>query len=149
MTANVRQAVPFFMVRNLAASLRFYIDGLGFAITKRWEPEGRLRWCWLEPGTAALMLQEYAADRVPEAGAGLGVSVCFQCDDALELYRGFRERGIEPRRPFVGNAMWVVALRDPDGYKLDFESPTDAEEESLYGADQGAKSTFDRITIPV
>jgi len=24
------------------------------------------------------------------------------------------------------------ALRDPDGYKLDFESPTDAAEESLY-----------------
>ena len=27
---NVQQAVPFFMVSNLEASLRFYIDGLGF-----------------------------------------------------------------------------------------------------------------------
>jgi hypothetical protein len=28
--------------------------------------------------------------------------------------------------------MWVVILTDPDGYKLDFESPTDAPEESIY-----------------
>jgi catechol 2,3-dioxygenase-like lactoylglutathione lyase family enzyme len=123
------------MVRDLASSLRFYVDGLGFWIARRWEPEGKLRWCWLELGTAALMLQEYRADQVPETERGVGVSVCFQCHDALELYRGFKERGLEPRRPFVGNAMWVVLLRDPDGYKLDFESPTDAEEESLYEAD--------------
>jgi hypothetical protein len=25
--------------------------------------------------------------------------------------------------------MWVTILSDPDGYKLDFESPTDAPEE--------------------
>jgi lactoylglutathione lyase len=30
--------------------------------------------------------------------------------------------------------MWVVILTDPDGYKLDFESPTDTPEESLYQA---------------
>ena len=132
MTTNVRQAVPFFMVRDLAASLRFYVEGLGFVMTKKWEPRGKLTWCRLELGTAALTLQEYPADRVPEAEAGVGFSVCFQCGDALELYRGFTGRGLTPKQPFVGNAMWVVVLRDPDGYKLDFESPTDAAEESLY-----------------
>jgi catechol 2,3-dioxygenase-like lactoylglutathione lyase family enzyme len=128
----VLQSVPFFMVRDLAASLRFYVEGLGFSIAKRWEPGGKLTWCWLELGPAALMLQEYSAHRVPDAEAGVGVCVCFQCVDALELYRGFKDRGLTPQRPFVGNAMWVVALRDPDGYKLDFQSPTDAAEESLY-----------------
>jgi len=28
--------------------------------------------------------------------------------------------------------MWVVVFTDPDGYKLDFESPTDAPEETTY-----------------
>jgi hypothetical protein len=28
--ANVKQAVPFFGVTNMDASLRFYVDGLGF-----------------------------------------------------------------------------------------------------------------------
>jgi hypothetical protein len=28
--------------------------------------------------------------------------------------------------------MWVVAFPDPDGYRLDFESPTDVPEETMY-----------------
>jgi lactoylglutathione lyase len=57
--------------------------------------------------------------------------VRFQCNDALALYREFKSRGIETRtRPFVGNK-WVVPLTDPDGYRIDFESFTDALEESV------------------
>jgi len=61
-TPNVRQAVPFFNVKDIEASLRFYVDGLGFTITRRWEPEGRIRWCWLERDQVAVMLQEYWKD---------------------------------------------------------------------------------------
>ena len=32
--------------------------------------------------------------------------------------------------PFFGNRFWVVPLSDPDGYRIAFESPTDAPEES-------------------
>jgi catechol 2,3-dioxygenase-like lactoylglutathione lyase family enzyme len=39
MTPNVKQAVPFFMVTDIEASLRFYVDGLGFQITKEWRPQ--------------------------------------------------------------------------------------------------------------
>jgi catechol 2,3-dioxygenase-like lactoylglutathione lyase family enzyme len=38
-TPNVKQAVPFFMVTNIEASLRFYVDGLGFTLTNAWRPE--------------------------------------------------------------------------------------------------------------
>lgn len=61
---------------------------------------------------------------------GEGVSICFQCSDALAIYRDAIGRGLSPREPFVGNAMWVVLLSDPDGYKLEFESPTDVPEET-------------------
>ena len=128
--ANVKQAVPFFMVSNIEASLRYYIDGLGFRMTNKWIDQGKLRWCWLELGGAALMLQEYGKDRVPAETRGVGISVCFECADALKIYREATSRGIHAKRPFVGNAMWVTILTDPDGYKLDFESPTDAPEES-------------------
>jgi lactoylglutathione lyase len=132
MDHNVEQAVPFFLVRNMEASLRFYVDGLGFEMTKKWTPQGKIRWCWLQLSGAALMLQEYKEGTVPEEKRGEGVSVCFQCKDALALYHGFLSRGIHARNPFVGNAMWVVVLSDPDGYKLDFESPTDVPEETEY-----------------
>lgn len=129
---NVEQAVPFLMVTNMDSSLRFYVDGLGFEMTRKWTPEGRIRWCWLQLGGAALMLQEYLKDRVPEGKLGQGVSLCFQCKDALALYRAFLSREIQAKKPFVGNGMWVTIVSDPDGYKLDFESPTDVPEETEY-----------------
>jgi catechol 2,3-dioxygenase-like lactoylglutathione lyase family enzyme len=133
---NVTQAVPFFGVTDMRASLRFYVDGLGFRLKVKWTPEtpGRIRWCRLEIGSAALMLQEYAADaghsaRVPQP-LGQGVSVCFMCKDALAIYRDALAKGLTPGRPFVGNRLWVVSLRDPDGYHVDFESATDVPEET-------------------
>jgi lactoylglutathione lyase len=132
--ANVQQAVPFFGVTNMEASLRFYVDGLGFEITNKWTPDGdgRVRWCWLQYGNAAIMLQEYRVSKKPEGKLGLGVTICFQCKDALTIYREFIAREIETQRPFVGNGLWVTSVQDPDGYKLEFASPTDAPEESVF-----------------
>jgi uncharacterized glyoxalase superfamily protein PhnB len=134
-TANVQQAVPFLMVSGMEASLRFYTEGLGFTRTKQWIPDaksGKIRWCWLQLGNAAIMLQEYLPGKIPTAKLGEGVSICFQCRDALAIYNEARTRGLAPRTPFVGNNMWVTILSDPDGYKLDFESPTTVPEETVY-----------------
>lgn len=128
--SNVQQAVPFFMVHDMNASLRFYTEGLGFRKTEEWSPDGKVEWCSLVIGDAALMLQEYRKAYLPTDKLGVGVSICFVCKDAVALYRDFRTRGIEGKRPFVGNRMWVTSLTDPDGYRVDFESPTDAPEES-------------------
>jgi lactoylglutathione lyase len=130
---NVQQAVPFFMVSNIEASLRFYVEGLGFKRTKQWIVDDKIRWCWLQLGGAALMLQEYnATSPLTTAKLGEGVSVCFQCKDALAIYHEARARSLEPKTPFVGNGLWVTILADPDGYKLDFESLTDVPEETVY-----------------
>ena len=125
---NVEQAVPLLMVADLEKSLQFYVAGLGFAMTNEWIDEGRRQWCRLRLGGAALMLQQYRPGRAPEGPLGSGVSICFQCRDALAVYRRMRSRGLPATRPFVGNQMWVAVVRDPDGYKLDFESPTDVPE---------------------
>lgn len=133
---NVRQAVPFFLVTNIEASVHYYVDGLGFKMTKEWIDQGKLRWCWLEVGSAALMLQEIWKEgpqaTVPEAKLGVGVSICFICADALAIYSAVRQRGIQASKPFVGNGMWVTSLLDPDGYRIDFESLTDVPEETLF-----------------
>jgi lactoylglutathione lyase len=126
--SNVQQAVPFFLVSNIEESIRFYVDGLGFEMTNQWIDEGKLRWCWLQLGGAALMLQEFRKDMAPEGKLGLGVSICFQCKDTLAIFREIASRGIQAGRPFVGNAMWVTTLLDPDGYKIQFHSSTDVPE---------------------
>lgn len=139
-SANVKQAVPFFGVTNMEASLRFYVDGLGFKMTRWWIPDqadshykldGRIIWCWLELGEAAIMLQEFSPGHQPKETLGTGANVCFQCEDALALYREFKSRGIQTRgRPSVGNRLWVVPVTDPDGYRMEFSSPTDAPEDT-------------------
>src|SRR5215467_14399850 len=119
---NVQQAVPFFAVNDMERSLHFYLDGLGFTMRHKWMPDGKIRWCWIQLGDAALMLQEFYREGpdswAPEGKMGVGVSIYFICRDALALYREFLSRGIKAQRPFVGNRMWVTQVADPDGYKL-------------------------------
>lgn len=133
---SVKQAVPFFNVTDIEVSLRFYVDGLGFVLTNNWTPEGRIRWCWLELDKVAIMLQEYWRDGrpagAPEGILGQGVSICLFCEDALAIYRDLKSRGISATRLFVGNGLWVTSVTDPDGYRLDFESPTDVAEDTIY-----------------
>jgi catechol 2,3-dioxygenase-like lactoylglutathione lyase family enzyme len=132
----VSLAVPFFNVTDIEASLRFYVDGLGFVLTNHWSPEGRIRWCWLELDKVAVMLQEYWRDGrqagAPECRLGQGMSICFFCEDALAVYHDLTGRGVAATRPFVGNGLWVTSVTDPDGYELYFESKTDAPEETIY-----------------
>ena len=78
---NVKQAVPFFGVTNMEASLRFYVEGLGFKVKNWWipdrgedNPDGKRRWCWLELGEAAIMLQEFLPERQPKETLGAGTS---------------------------------------------------------------------------
>lgn len=125
---NVSQAVPFLHVSSMVQSVRYYVDGLGFTMKHKWVVDGKLRWCWLALGGAALMLQEFA--QPPVANAGEGVSLYFICADALAIYHEVKSRGIEASEPQVGNGMWVTGLSDPDGYRLFFESPTDTPEET-------------------
>jgi lactoylglutathione lyase len=145
---NVQQAVPFFGVTSMEASLRFYVDGLGFKMTKKWtsDSDGKVRWCWLEHGNAALMLQEFKKDHHPNSGRpdgklGVGVAICFQCKEALAIYKEVTSRGIEAKRPFVGNGMWVTSVQDPDGYRLEFESFTDVPEETVFSEPEHSQSS--------
>jgi catechol 2,3-dioxygenase-like lactoylglutathione lyase family enzyme len=38
---NIQYAVPLFGVSNMEASLKFYTDGLGFAVLNTWTPRGK------------------------------------------------------------------------------------------------------------
>lgn len=136
MKPNVRQAVPFFAVSNMEESIRYYVQGLGFEMTKKWILEGKIEWCWLQHGDAAIMLQEFRkggqhADTF-SGKPGAGISIYFICEDALAIYREVISRGIPASEPFVGNKMWVTSLSDPDGYHINFESFTDVPEETKF-----------------
>lgn len=132
---NVQTAIPFFHVADMAKSLAFYVDGLGFEIKLKWEPRGTIEWCSIDLGNASLMLQcppNDGVERTPIANPGQGVTICFICRDAIAIYRSAKANGLDPERPFVGNGMWVTTLKDPDGYNILFESLTDVAEGTEY-----------------
>ena len=133
---NVTAVVPLLLVTSMERSLAFYVDGLGFTIENRWVPDGRLRWCWMSLGSAALMLQaavDSSREKLAAAGVlGNGVSLNFSSSDALAIYRDAAARGIHTlREPQVGNFSWEVVFADPDGYSIHFSSPTNLPEETL------------------
>jgi lactoylglutathione lyase len=133
---NVTAVVPLLMVTSMERSLAFYIDGLGFTIQNRWVPDGLVRWCWMSLGGAALMLQEASEstrEKLLTTGSpGNGAALYFQCTDAIAIYREAAARGIHPlHEPQVGNFAWEVFFADPDGYKINFSSPTDLPDETL------------------
>ncbi len=96
----------------------------------KWIDKDKLRWCWLQLNGAAIMLQEYLPERIPQIKRGEGVSLCFQCEDALAIYHDALSKNIAASEPEVGNSMWVTLIIDPDGYKLDFESYTEVPEDT-------------------
>src|SRR5678815_5041129 len=131
--ANVKQPVPFFMVKDMDSSINFYVDGLGCSMTENWIDKGKIKWCWLTIDNAAIMLQEYEKkNNTGKEKVGEAVEIFFICEDALAIYRQLISNGIQASEPFVGNKMWVVQVKDPDGYKISFESFTDVAEETKY-----------------
>jgi catechol 2,3-dioxygenase-like lactoylglutathione lyase family enzyme len=150
--ANVHMTVPLFNVTDMAAAREFYIGGLGFRQKLAWTPDdsNAMRWCWLELEGVAVMLQQFWREDGPDSAKpdlaknggweegqplGAGMTICFICKDALAVRREALSRGLAPSQaPFVGNGLWVVSYTDPDGYRLDFESPTDVEEGTEFDA---------------
>jgi lactoylglutathione lyase len=143
MADNVKQVVPCLLVMDMERSLRYYRDGLGFVMKNQWIVGGNIRWCWLEFGGAALMLQQF--HKPPANKIGEGVALCFQCGDAIALYHEFISRGVDASEPQVGNGLWDTRLSDPDGYWLRFASPADAPEETKLSEWIAQRPARDRV----
>lgn len=73
------------------------------------------------------MLQEFTKrgrdSRVREGPVGQGVTLCLVCDDARAVYQSISGRGIEASAPIARDDVCVTTVLDPDGYRLEFESP--------------------------
>lgn len=120
-TLRARALSPGFTVNDLERSLRFYTDGLGFIIDKRYENEGRLNGVMLKAGACQLGLfqDDFAKgrDRVKGVGMRLWISTV---QDIGQLAARAKAAGItldrEPE-PLPWGPL-AFAVTDPDGFKL-------------------------------
>ena len=131
---NVRQAVPFFNVKNIQASLRFYVEGLGFTVTREWIPERQLRWCCLSSYGGAQCFNSNWKGGQPEGACSFSVRACpsascARCHRHLSPSEDARAEVDQAscRQQLMGH----IAYRS-GGYRLAFESPTDVSEDTVY-----------------
>ena len=118
---KITETVPLFDVADVDKSIAFYVDGLGFELQDKWVKDDELRWCRVQHGDSALMLQKTQGEA--PANCGPGLTLYFICEDAKAAHEVFKERCVQVGEPFVGNNMDVFYFKDPDGYRLSFESP--------------------------
>ena len=125
-TTTIRELVTLLFVQDIEASIGFYRDHLGFEIVGTWEPDGKVAWCRLQRNNSAIMLQQAGDEDGPAEGRGRGICFFFVCDDVVAIYAELSERGVSLAPPEVAfYGMKQIFLKDPDGYELCFESPTE------------------------
>jgi uncharacterized glyoxalase superfamily protein PhnB len=124
--ATITGITPNLVVRDLDASLRFYRDVLGFALSQTVPPAPPFVFAWMERDGVPLFLtaREGVADDLPELAArapGGTVTLFVTVDDVDGLHAQVATQAavVMPlRTQFYG--MREFALTDPDGHVLIF-----------------------------
>lgn len=112
---------PEMFVRDVAASVRFYAEELGFDAL-RVEPDFAV----LALGEAVIMLAHEGlyGSALPVARGG-GLDIRIMVPDVDEMYRRARDRGVrvvhEIGDRYYGLRDFIIG--DPDGFRLRFASP--------------------------
>jgi catechol 2,3-dioxygenase-like lactoylglutathione lyase family enzyme len=122
---------PLLQVFDMAASLKFYCDVLGFNIveTDSNTTAPNHNWVWLRRNDVDLMLNtaydESQRPPVPDLSrvrAHEDTALFFGAPDVDAVYAHLRDRGVEVKEPKVAPyGMKQLYIRDPDGFGLCFQ----------------------------
>jgi len=120
---RLRHITPGITVNDLARSLAFYTEGLGFIVHERWEEEGKLAGVELSAGNAHLVLTQDDFKKGRDRVKGIGVRLWFYTAQDLDgLAARAKASGIvldqEPADMPWGARIFM--LTDPDGFKISF-----------------------------
>jgi len=120
-TLRMRAAAPGFTVNDVARSLAWYRDVLGFIVKDRWDHEGKLGGVEMMAGSVSFMLSQDDWKTGRDRAKGEGVRIyCMTAQDVDVLAKQIKARGgtlaQEPRDEPWG--MRDFAVVDPDGYKI-------------------------------
>ena len=122
---NLVAISPFFIVKDLQASVAFYRDRLGFELEFE-GPEDDVYYAGLKREGAAIMLKTIAPDVLPcpnhTRHPWARWDAYIYTLDPDTLYAEFRQRGVTFAKElsFIDDGLWGFELADADGYILAF-----------------------------
>src|SRR5690349_14997561 len=125
-TADIGLISPIFLVRNVPASLAFYRDRLGFAVTHQDDPEHPALGI-VQRGGAMLMFKDVGVPALPNLRRHEWArwDAYLYVPDPDALADEFSSRQVEFTVPLkdTSDGLRGFELRDPDGYVLFFGRP--------------------------
>ena len=131
MAIDVRGMTPLLQVFDMATSLNFYHDVLGFELvaTDSNTIAPNHNWVWLRLGGADLMLNtayEYdsrpSSPEPPRVRSHDDICLYFGAPNVDAVYEHLISRGIQLKKPQVAPyGMKQLYLHDPDGFNLCFQ----------------------------
>ncbi len=120
-TLRLRLALPMLTASDLATSVAWYRDVLGFMVGEEYRSDGELRGVELVAGTIRLMLNQddFALGRDRPKGIGFRF-YCETTQDVDELAASISARGGELAQPPTDQPWGArdFAVVDPDGFQL-------------------------------
>jgi uncharacterized glyoxalase superfamily protein PhnB len=126
MTLQARSLMPALTSNDLKQSLRFYTEGLGFAISEKMEEKGELTGVMLTAGGAMLGISQDDFAKGRDRVKGVGMRLYLETDqDIKAVAERAKAAGItlnEGPAPLPWGPMGFT-VTDPDGFKLTISNP--------------------------
>jgi uncharacterized glyoxalase superfamily protein PhnB len=121
-------ARPVLHVANVKAALPFYVDRLGFAVSWRFEEDGRVRVAQVDRQNCALILSDQWPDKVGKGLMFISLNVEPQTRDSEAAALDSLRAEIEARGVGVKDGFWgyrLLVVEDLDGNQLFFNYPNE------------------------
>jgi catechol 2,3-dioxygenase-like lactoylglutathione lyase family enzyme len=140
MEMTFRGMSPLLQVFDMPSSIRFYRDILGFEVVSSSGRGDNSDWVWLQRGRVDLMLNTaYESDARPaspepaRAESHADTGLFFACRELDEVYEHLKKSGVSLAPPKTAPyGMRQLYARDPDGYVLCFQWPSNDESASQW-----------------
>lgn len=119
---------PVFHVTDVEASLRFYVDRLGFVSPWRYEEEGRVHVAQVDRQGCALILADTWPEKIGKGLLFISLNVEPETPEAAitaldEVRAELEARGVPVREGSWGYRLLVID--DPDGNQIFFNYPNE------------------------
>jgi uncharacterized glyoxalase superfamily protein PhnB len=122
---RARELAASLTVRDLAASMAWYRDAIGFTIDRQHERGGKLVAVSLKAGSVRLLLGQDDGAKGTDRVKGAGFSLQFTTAQSIdELASRVKAHGVtlETEPTDMPWGVRVFRVQDPDGFKLVFSS---------------------------
>jgi catechol 2,3-dioxygenase-like lactoylglutathione lyase family enzyme len=129
-------ARPVLHVRDVEASLRFYVNRLGFTNAWRYEEDGRVYVAQVERQGCALILADTWPEKIGKGLMFISVNAEQQTREAAIVALDALRTELEAKGVSVKEGSWgyrLLVVDDPDGNQLFFNYPAESASGKMAG----------------